>query len=386
MHWPFARRCPCDPSLGVVAMGTVCIGKGTLWPPKGELTTRFSLPQPFLLTTRIIHEISHPLLPCACGYTIVMHVPQRFDFAVDVGGTHIRVALYPAGEIRPVAHRRIATQGSEPPHERLAALLRDLWPSQGTVRGIGVASPGPLDPYRGVILATPNIPQWRDFPLRAYLEERFGVPVVVDNDANAAAVAEWRYGAGRGHHHLLYLTISTGIGGGVIVADRLLRGAAGLAGELGHLTVLPDGPLCGCGQRGHLEALASGPAIARAAEAELDRGTPSSLADLPRPLTAAQVAQAAQAGDTLARAVFRRAAHFLGRAIADYLHIFNPTIVVLGGGVVQAGAVLLEPLEEALRQGVMTPAYLQNLTLTTAQLGDDVGLLGALALLRETLL
>ena len=315
-----------------------------------------------------------------------MHVPQRFDFAVDVGGTHIRVALYPVGETRPVAHRRIATQGPELPHERLAALLRDLWPSQGTVRGIGVASPGPLDPYRGVILATPNIPQWRDFPLRAYLEERFGVPVVVDNDANAAAVAEWRYGAGRGHHHLLYLTISTGIGGGVIVADRLLRGAAGLAGELGHLTVLPDGPLCGCGQRGHLEALASGPAIARAAEAELDRGTPSSLADLPRPLTAAQVAQAAQAGDALARAVFQRAAHFLGRAIADYLHIFNPTIVVLGGGVVQAGAVLLEPLEEALRQGVMTPAYLQNLTLTTAQLGDDVGLLGALALLRETLL
>ncbi len=307
-----------------------------------------------------------------------------YDIAVDIGGTHIRAAVYPAGEIVPLARGDIPTQGDEPPHERLAALLHHLWPTQGTVRGLGVASPGPLDPYQGIILATPNIPQWRNFPLAAYLSERFNVPVVVDNDANAAALGEWRYGAGVGHHHLLYLTVSTGIGGGVIVDDRLLRGVAGLAGELGHLTVLPDGPLCGCGQRGHLEALASGPAIARAAEEELERGTPSILAQHPRPLTAALVAQAAQEGDALARAVFTRAAHFLGRAIADYLHIFNPSIVILGGGVTRAGDVLLKPLRETLHASVMTPAYLDNLTLSTARLGDEAGLIGALALLRET--
>jgi len=307
-----------------------------------------------------------------------------YDLAVDIGGTHIRAALYPAGRRQQVARGDIPTQGEQPPHERLAALLRDLWPSQGTVQGIGVASPGPLDPYRGVILATPNIPQWRDFPLVRFLQERFAVPVVLDNDANAAALGEWRYGAGVGHHHLLYFTVSTGIGGGVIVEDRLLRGAAGLAGELGHITVLPDGPLCGCGQRGHLEAVSSGTAIARAAEEELARGVPSRLARAPRPLTAALVAEAAHQGDALAQAVLSRAAHFLGRAIADYLHIFNPTIVILGGGVVRAGEVFLRPLREALHASVMTPAYLDGLTMTTARLGDDAGLLGALALLRES--
>lgn len=309
--------------------------------------------------------------------------PPRYDLAVDIGGTHIRAAVYPAGEREPVVRGDILTQGEQPPHERLAALLRDLWPEPGIVRGIGVASPGPLDPYRGVVLATPNIPQWRDFPLVRFLQERFAVPVVLDNDANAAALGEWRYGAGVGHHHLLYFTVSTGIGGGVIVADRLLRGAAGLAGELGHVTVLPDGPLCGCGQRGHLEALASGTAIARAAEEELARGVPSRLAEAPRPLTAALVAEAARQGDVLAQAVLTRAAHFMGRAIADYLHIFNPTIVILGGGVVRAGEVYLAPLREALHAAVMSPAYLEGLTLTTARLGDDAGLLGALALLRE---
>ncbi len=209
------------------------------------------------------------------------------------------------------------------------------------------------------------------------------MPVVVENDANLAAIGEWCYGAAQGHRHVLYLTISTGIGGGVIVDGRLLRGVAGLAGELGHITVIPEGgPLCGCGQRGHLEAVASGPAIARAAEAALADGTPSLLAAAPRPLTAAQVAQAAQQGDPLALRVFAQAAGYLGRALADFLHIFNPSVVVLGGGVVHAGEVLLRPLARALRKGVMNPAYLEHITLTTARLGDDVGLLGALAWLR----
>ncbi len=307
---------------------------------------------------------------------------MKYHLAVDVGGTWLRAAVFPLGETTPARRERIRTPREGRPEAALVALLRELWPTDGEVLGIGVASPGPLDPSRGVILATPNIPAWRDFPLAAYLHQALGVPVAVDNDANLAALGEWRYGAAEGHHDVLYLTVSTGIGAGVIVNDRLLHGAHGLAGELGHMPILPDGPLCGCGQRGHLEAVASGTAIARAAREALAAGEVSSLASLSAPPTAADVARAAHAGDALARRILAEAAGHLGRALAGFLHIFNPSIVVLGGGVVQAGAVFLQPLEAALRAAVMHPAYLDGLTLTTAALGDDAGLLGALALAR----
>ena len=307
----------------------------------------------------------------------------KYHLAVDVGGTWLRAALYPLGKIRPLRRERVPTRGEGRTEERLQALLERIWPREGTVMGIGVACPGPLDPFRGVVLNAPNIPDWHHLPLRALLEEAFGVPVALDNDANLAALGEWRYGAGRGYHHLIYLTISTGIGGGIIVADRLLRGAHGLAGEMGHVTVVPDGPPCGCGQRGHLEAVASGTAIARMAEEALAGGASSALARSPHPLTAADVAAAAKEGDALAQQVLTTAATHLGRALAGFLHIFNPQAVILGGGVVQAGEVLLRPLEATLRASVMSPAYLEDLVLTTAALGDDAGLLGALALIRE---
>ncbi len=306
---------------------------------------------------------------------------MKYHLAVDVGGTWLRAALYPQGETAPMRRERTRTPREGRPEAALVALLREIWPEDGEVLGVGVACPGPLNPETGVVYAAPNIPAWRDFPLADYLSRALGVPVKVDNDANLAALGEWRYGAGQGHHHVLYLTISTGIGAGVIVDDRLLHGARGLAAELGHVTVMPDGPLCGCGQRGHLEAVASGTAIARQAEEALNRGEASSLAALPRPLTAADVAQAAQGGDALAQRIFTQAAEHLGRALAGFLHIFNPSIVILGGGVVQAGDVLLRPLEAALRTSVMSPAYLEGMVLTTAALGDDAGLLGALTMI-----
>ncbi len=309
---------------------------------------------------------------------------MKYHLAVDVGGTWLRAALYPHGETTPARRERVRTPRAGRPETALVALLREIWPADGEVLGVGVASPGPLDPRQGLIFNTPNIPAWRNFPLRDYLARALGVPVMVDNDANLAALGEWRYGAGRGHRHLLYLTISTGIGAGVIVDGRLLHGARGLAAELGHVTVAPDGPLCGCGQRGHLEAIASGTAIARQAEEALARGEASALHNAPHPLTAADVAAAAQNGDPLAQRLFAQAGEHLGRALAGFLHIFNPSIVILGGGVVQAGDVLLRPLEAALRAHVMTPAYLDGLTLTTAALGDDAGLMGALAMVRTS--
>jgi glucokinase len=266
-----------------------------------------------------------------------------------------------------------------PPLERLLNLISTIWPHGDEVLGIAVAAPGPTDPFEGVIFEAPNIPGWVNLPLRQHLQGRFGVPVAVGNDANLAALGEWKFGAGRGHHHLIYITVSTGIGGGVIVDDQLLLGVRGLAAEMGHITVIPEGPLCGCGQRGHLEAVASGPAIARWVEEEIQQGVPSILA-AGKPISAKDVSAAAKKGDELARAALARAGDYLGVAVADYLHIFNPSAVIIGGGVIQSGPYLLDPLRSALHEHILSPQYLENLTLATAALGDEVGLMGALAL------
>ena len=300
--------------------------------------------------------------------------------AVDIGGTHIRAGLYPLDTFTPIKLERTSTHyNSTTPLDRLITLIASIWPETGKVVGIGAASPGLIDPHHGIIQEAPNIQGWVNFPLRQNLQERFHVPVYLGNDANLAALGEWKYGAGQGHHNLLYLTISTGIGGGVIIDDRLLVGAQGLAAELGHVTVLPDGPLCSCGRRGHLEALASGPGITRWVEQELRSGAASRLTPGSE-LTAKAIGIAASSGDALAIAALARSGNFIGRALADYLHIFNPSIVIIGGGVSSTGDLLLEPMRLAMLENVISQAYTENLILTTTTLGDEAGLMGALAL------
>ena len=196
-----------------------------------------------------------------------------------------------------------------------------------------------------------------------------------------AGLAEWQYGAGQGHHDLVYLTISTGIGGGVISHDRLLQGFHGMGAELGHMTIDANGPLCGCGQRGHIESFSSGPSIARYVNEQINAGQKSTLQSSPS-LSAAQVADAALKGDSLAISAFEHGAHYLGIAVANYLAIFDPSILVFGGGVSQVGDLLFKPFEESLRKNVFHPHYLDDLVITRAALGDDAGLLGALALAR----
>jgi len=298
----------------------------------------------------------------------------------DIGGTQIRAAVFPTDQSAPRKIVRTPTQGAGcTPIERLLDLMASIWPSEGAVKAITVAAPGPIEPYQGIVYEAPNIPGWTDFPLKDHIQERFKAPVAVGNDANLAALGEWRFGAGRGFHHLIYITVSTGIGGGIITNDQLLLGAHGLAGELGHITVIPDGPLCGCGQRGHLEAIASGPAIARWVEQELADGVPSILSNQ-HPLTAREVSLAAQKKDPLAIAALGRAGNYLGVAIADMLHIFNPEVIIIGGGVSRSGPHLMEPLKEAVQEHILSRHYLDGLVLTTAALGDEVGLMGALAL------
>lgn len=300
--------------------------------------------------------------------------------AVDVGGTHLRAALYEPENPQPLAHQRVDTQAASPGvYDRLQALIDSIWPTQETVLAIGVASPGPLDPHTGYILKTPNIPEWQDFPLAPRLSDHFHVPTFLNNDAKLAALGEWKFGAAKGHRDVLYLTVSTGVGGGVIERDHLIQGYHGLATELGHTVVDPDGPLCSCGYRGHLEAFCSGPAIVKYVLEQLAAGAKSTL-NRGGLLTAQSVADAAAQGDALAISAYRRAGEYLGIGVANFLHAFDPSIVIFGGGVSLVGPLLFDPFRASLRDRVFHPRYLQDLKIEMAALGDDAGLLGALAL------
>ncbi len=303
--------------------------------------------------------------------------------AVDIGGTRLRVAVYPETSIEPLQQKWIPTRGDGTALDRLKDLIAELWPVNDEVFAIGAAAPGPLNPMAGILYNAPNIPGWVNMPLRQILEDRFSVPAALGNDANMAALGEARFGAGIGHHDLIYVTISTGIGGGVILNDRLVLGTRGLAGELGHVTIVADdGPTCSCGKRGHLEAVASGTAIARYTAKQLEAGRPSSLSQLGTTVTAKDVALAAAGGDELSIEAMTRAGTYMGVALANYLHIFNPTMIILGGGVSRSGPVYWDPMRAAMKANVISPEYLAGLEIKIAALGDNAGLLGSLELAR----
>ena len=309
--------------------------------------------------------------------------------AVDFGGTSTRAAYYPNAEPPATAQHKLPTPSEHGPDavlDRIVQAIEAVLPPGTRAERIGVGAPGPLNPYRGLVLDAPNLPGLVNMPLRDRLSERFGCPVVIGNDANLAALGELRYGAGRGAKHLLYLTIGTGIGGGVIADGRLLLGKSGLAAELGHMQACADGERCGCGQIGHLEAIASGPSIARAARKRLLTGEPSSMSRLPGSpdsITTNDIGLAALQGDPLARSVLEDAGRAIGRHLASLVHAFDPEVIVLGGGVSLIGPLFFEPIERALRVHVMHPAYLDGLRLVPAELGDEAGLIGSMILARE---
>lgn len=311
--------------------------------------------------------------------------------AIDLGGTRVRVALVDA-DYRIVARHEEATLPERGPADlvaRVQAAAQRLAAEQGVIPAdvVGVSSPGPVDPRTGVIHWAPNFPGWRDVPLANLLARALERRVVTGNDANLAALSEQRQGAGRGHDDLIFLTISTGIGGGIIAGGRLVEGQ-GFAGEVGHMTVDPDGPLCNCGNLGCLEALASGTALARRARGLVEAGARTAIGELAQGdadrIDARLVHLAAQQGDTVAIDLFRQAGAALGTAIASLMYLLNPSIIILGGSVAQAGDLLLVPMHATLRQRV--PAlYWEKCPIVPAALGGDGGLIGAAILARESL-
>lgn len=283
-----------------------------------------------------------------------------------------------------ISGTRFPTRVEDGPHRILenavSEIERMLAEAGAELTGVGVGCGGPLDRRRGLILSPPNLPDWDRFPIVEILEERLGAPALLDNDANAAALGEHQYGAGRGLSDLVYITISTGIGGGLIVGGELVYGVCDGAGEVGHTTVLPHGPQCGCGARGCLESICSGTSIARRTRARLAAGAGSSLSNLsPDAVTAQAVAEAARDGDALARSIWDETVYYLAVGVGNLFQILAPEAVILGGGVSSAGEQLFEPLRQQVRGRVkMLPP--ERIEIRQAALGGDSGIYGAVIL------
>lgn len=313
-------------------------------------------------------------------------VAKPLVVAVDLGGTQIRVALSDLDGtfLRRIACPTEAGQGPEAVLRRLVARIQEI--RQGIrdddILGVGIGSPGPVDALAGVIISPPNLPGWNEVPLRDILEQRLSLPVRLANDANAAALGEWAFGAGRGHQNVVYVTISTGIGGGVISEGRLLLGHRGLAAEVGHMTLQPDGPRCNCGNYGCWEALASGTAIAREGAEAVRAGRSSLLTQMcagqAEAVDARLVGEAADRGDPAAQEIIERVAVYCGVGVGNLLHLYSPELVLIGGGVSRLGDVLFSTMRRVARERVMPPY--RDVPIELAALKADVGLLGTVAL------
>ena len=317
---------------------------------------------------------------------------QQFIVGVDVGGTNIVVGAMPEDgsatygvRIEPTR----AERGADSVVDRIvslieqsiAATVEETGVSRRDFLGVGVGAPGPLDREQGLVVVAPNL-GWHNFPLRDVIGERVRLPVTLDNDANCATVGEWWQGAAKGGVNVVGMTIGTGIGGGLVLEGKLYHGSSDVAGEIGHTTIDITGRYCRCGNYGCLEAYASGPAIAIRAREALERDENSMLSRMVEGqverITAATVYDAASRGDALAREIVRDTAVFLGAGIANLLNIFNPDVVVIAGGVTQAGETLFEPLRAEVKRRAFRPAV-EACRIVPGTLPGTAGVVGAVA-------
>jgi glucokinase len=310
---------------------------------------------------------------------------------VDVGGTKVAAGLVDhKGEItrhsrRPMASTGTAAAGLAAVTSAIDELLASDPKTRCLIRGIGICAPGPLDPATGVIINPPNVPCWRDFPLADKVSQNYDLPVKVDNDANAAALAEARWGAGRGYRDLFYATIGTGIGTGIVFNGRIYHGRTGAAGEGGHMSIDYRGPRCNCGKPGCIEILASGPAIAKRARARLaaDPVRGAGMLDLAHgkieAVTSEMVGQAFAAGDPLAKEILLETIDFLSLWLGNIVDLLEPDVIIIGGGVASTLGPLLDEIRQRLPNCCIN-SRCQEIPLLKACYGADAGVAGGAAL------
>ena len=309
---------------------------------------------------------------------------------IDVGGTNVKLALV-------TSEGKILNSSSIPTHAELGyeftvnnikdairALLKEANLTPKDIEGIGFGFPGQVDYKTGVVKLAPNIPGWVDIPIGKMIEEEFGIPTRVDNDVKCAPLGELNFGAGKGCEHLVCITVGTGIGSGIVVNGKLVRGAANAAGEIGHIKLqMHDGPICGCGDTGCFEAFVSGPAIVAMAEDYIKGGKSTKYRELANPeITPYVVYEAAKAGDPVAKRIFTVMGEYLGIGLASVVNLLNPEKVIIGGGVAASGEYLMQPLKETLKQRAMKIAG-ESVEVVPAELGNNAGVIGASLLIEN---
>jgi glucokinase len=322
----------------------------------------------------------------------VDELADRSVLAIDFGGTQIRAALITPDRVVHVRHA-VATRDEDGVESVVARICEVAAEVRADARsaglpppiGIGISAPGPLDPWRGIVVEPPNLAAWHAVPLAARVSDALDLPVFLERDTNVAVQAEWRHGAARGAGTVVYITVSTGVGGAAIIDGRPLVGPDGMAGEMGHLVVELDGPLCGCGGVGHVEAIASGTAIARDGRTLVEQGASPRLVQLAADgieVDAELVARAADDGDAAAAGVLARAWSAIGALCVSLVNILNPEVIVIGGSIAEHRPRLLEVArDEIAHHAFGVPA--SRVRVVPAALGDDVSLIGTLPIVIE---
>lgn len=315
-----------------------------------------------------------------------------FVVGIDIGGTKIATGvLDSAGQV--IARHISRAHAGHPPHEVIEAaveafekVLAQAGLETEEIAGVGVGFAGHVNGAAGLVLTSSNLPAWDNHPLREVLQDRLKVPVILENDTNCAAWAEYRLGAGRGSQYLCYVTFSTGYGLGIVIEGRLYVGATGTAGELGHTVVDPDGPLCSCGKRGCVMSYACGLAISRMALERLQSGEPTLLREMcgpaPERVSGETVAAAARQGDRVAQEILHTAGRYFGIGLSTVVQVLNPDRIVIGGGLARIGPPLMDPCIQALKENIH-PVLIDSAEIVFSELWEDAAMIGAAILVWE---
>ena len=310
---------------------------------------------------------------------------------IDVGGTNVKIAL--VDEKGKIKYSNSVPTRAEMGYEytvnnikkAIYDLLKETKLEPKNIEGIGFGFPGQVDYKSGIVRLAPNIPGWVDVPIAKLIEDEFHIPTRVDNDVRCAALGELNFGAGKGCENLICITVGTGIGSGLIVNGKLVRGASNAAGEIGHIKLqMNDGPICGCGDTGCLEAFASGPSIVAMAEDYIRGGKSTKFREMANsnPITPYIVCEAAKAGDPVAKRIFTIMGEYIGIGMASVVNLLNPEKIIVGGGVADAGEILMTPLKETLKKRAMKIAG-EAVEVVPAQLGNTAGVIGASLLIES---
>jgi len=371
-------------AVDLIRFATTGISRTDLADQMGLTRAAVTLIVTDLIENGIILEAESRSIPNGRPPIVLEINPKRgLVAAVDMGATHVNIALadFAAKIIDETSFSLNIKQDPKVCLAEVSRVLHELLKRCGInisqLMAVGIGVPGPVSTDAGMVVSPPIMPGWDGFPIRDTLEKEWGCPVSLNNDAELGALGEWAYGAGRGEKNLAFIKVGSGIGAGLIINQQIYGGTTGSAGEIGHLTIDENGPLCSCGNRGCMEAFAGGHAIAVQARKLVESGKRTLLSSIPlEDLTAQEVAKAARNGDLPSQEIIMRAGTFIGIAIAGLVNLFNPGAVIIGGGVAQAGDLLTTPIRQAVRERSLRASE-QGVHITTAMLGQRSSLIGA---------